>query len=196
MNPIAHFQDLKQLTAGITGYEPGNPQEAGDRSVMLSLLRTHGDLLDRTNQVAHFTGSAWIVNRERTKTLMVYHNLYRSWSWTGGHADGEADLLSVAMREAVEETGVTQVIPLLEEIFALDILPVWSHMRKGLFVPSHLHLNATYLLEADETDLLVVREEENSAVKWVPLQEVNRYSVEPDMHAVYDKLSERLHNFK
>jgi len=164
--------------------------------VMLSLLRTHGDLLDRTNQVAHFTGSAWIVNRERTKTLMVYHNLYRSWSWTGGHADGEADLLSVAMREAVEETGVTQVIPLLEEIFALDILPVWSHMRKGLFVPSHLHLNATYLLEADETDLLVVREEENSAVKWVPLQEVNRYSVEPDMHAVYDKLSERLHNFK
>ena len=188
----SHQTDLAWLRAFIRAYQPIGTQEESDREVMLSLLERHDDLLDRRNRVAHFTGSAWIVNRERTKTLMVYHNLYRSWSWTGGHADGEADLLSVAMREAIEETGVKAVKPLESGIYALDILPVWSHVRRGVFVPSHLHLNAAFLLEADEADPLTVCEGENSGVMWVPLTEVNHHSVEPDMHPVYDKLTHRL----
>jgi 8-oxo-dGTP pyrophosphatase MutT (NUDIX family) len=183
---------MKALEHAVRAYEPQNLQEAGDKAAIISCMEVFGNLLDRSNLVAHFTGSAWIVNRERTKTLMVYHNLYRSWSWTGGHADGEADLLSVAIREALEETGIMKVKPLFEGIFALDILPVWSHMRKGLFVPSHLHLNAAFLVEADEADPLAVREEENSDVKWIPIDDANRYSTEPDMHPVYNKLTMRL----
>lgn len=181
-----------QLAEAIRAHAPVNPQEAEDQAVMLRLLETWDDLLDRSNPVAHFTGSAWIVNRSRTKTLLVHHDLYRSWAWTGGHADGEADLLSVAMREAMEETGVTSVVPLGEGIATLDILPVWSHVKRGRFVASHLHLNAAYLLEADEDEPLVIREGENSGVMWVPLGEVERFSTEPDMYPVYEKLTRRV----
>ena len=68
------------------------------------------------------TASAWVVNRERTKVLMVYHNIYNSWSWLGGHADGETDLLSVAVREVKEEAGISNVRPVSEEIFFPGIL--------------------------------------------------------------------------
>jgi len=179
----------EQLAVHIRAHQPVNPQEMEDQAVMLRLLDTWDDLLDRANPVAHFTGSAWIVNRARTKTLLVHHNLYRSWAWTGGHADGEADLLSVAMREALEETGLKGVSPVFTDIATIDILPVWSHVKRGRFVASHLHLNAAYLLEADESDSLSVREGENSGVMWVPLDEVNRYSTEPDMFPVYEKLT-------
>ncbi len=181
-----------QLAGHIRAHRPFNPQEAEDQRVMLRLLDTWDDLLGRANPVAHFTGSAWIVNRARTKTLLVHHDLYRSWAWTGGHADGEADLLSVAMREALEETGLKAVVPILPDIATIDILPVWSHVKRGRFVASHLHLNAAYLLEADENDPLTVREGENSGVKWVPLDEVDRYSSEPDMYPVYEKLTRLL----
>lgn len=183
--------NLNRLAVELQAYEPTCAQELGDRAAMISCLPAFSDILDR-NLVAHFTGSAWIVNKERTKVLMVYHNLYQSWSWTGGHADGEADLLAVAMREAVEETGVSQVMPVFDGIFALDVLPVWSHVRRGVFVPSHLHLNAAYLLEADEADALSVCADENSGVAWIPLDEVHAHVSEPDMLPVYDKLMARM----
>lgn len=61
---------------------------------------------EESGVVGHFSASVWTVNKERTKTLMVYHNIYNSWSWIGGHADGEEDLCAVAMRELTEETGL------------------------------------------------------------------------------------------
>ena len=87
-------------------YIPANEQEENDKRLMLQFLRENDDAFLRTNETAHFTASSWIVNGGRDKVLMVYHNIYNSWSWTGGHADGEEDLLTVAMREAQEETGV------------------------------------------------------------------------------------------
>ncbi len=93
------------------------------------------------------------------------------------------------MREALEETGLKGVSPVFTDIATIDILPVWSHVKRGRFVASHLHLNAAYLLGADESDSLSVREGENSGVMWVPLDEVNRYSTEPDMFPVYEKLT-------
>ena len=90
----------------IANYRPFNEQERRDKQVILDFLDNNGDAFLRSNLVAHMTASAWIVNPERTKTLLVYHRIFDSWSWTGGHADGEEDLLAVALREVREETGV------------------------------------------------------------------------------------------
>mgnify|MGYP002545656489 CR=1 FL=1 len=95
-----------ELERQLAAYHPCCEQEAVDRDVMLHFLRENTDAFTRENLVAHFTASSWIVNSSRTHALMAWHNLYRAWSWTGGHADGETDLLSVALREAREETGV------------------------------------------------------------------------------------------
>ena len=89
----------------IKAYEPVNEQETRDKEIMLKYLASGEDCLTRENLSAHFTTSIWTVNKERTKTLMVYHNLYDSWSWIGGHADGMEDLCAVALKELQEETG-------------------------------------------------------------------------------------------
>ena len=101
----------------IIAYRPRCEQEARDKAVILDFIVKNPDAFLRTNLIAHMTASAWVVDREREHVLMVYHNIYDSWSWTGGHADGERDLLSVAVREVREETGVQHVRPVTEDIF-------------------------------------------------------------------------------
>ena len=180
------------LLSDIRNYKPINEQEERDKAVMLDFMTNNPDCLNRSNQVAHFTTSIWTVNKERTKTLMVYHNIYNSWSWIGGHADGEENLSKVAMRELQEETGVKNAKLVSDDIFSLEILTVDGHMKKGVYVPSHLHLNITYLAEADEKEMLLVKEDENQAVKWWTFEEALKVSTEPWMvERVYKKLIEK-----
>ena len=182
-----------ELTEQIRNYRPDNEQEAADREVILSFLDENEDAFERENRIAHMTASAWVVNGERTKVLMVYHRIYDSWSWTGGHADGETDLLAVAVREVREETGIKKVIPVSEDIFSLETLTVDGHEKRGNYVPSHLHLNLTYLLEADETEPLTVCEDENKGVAWFTLDEALMASTEPwFVERIYAKLNEKL----
>lgn len=177
----------------IQNYKPFNEQEARDKEQMLMFMTQHPDYLERSNAIAHFTASMWTINKERTKTLMVYHNIYDSWSWIGGHADGEEDLCAVAMREFQEETGVKHAKLVSTDIFSLETLTVDGHMKKGKYVPCHLHFNVTFLAEADESEQLTVREEENQAVKWWTFEEALKASTEPWMvEHVYKKLMEKI----
>lgn len=121
-------------------------------------------ILTRDKPDAHITVSAWIMDRDRKKVLMAYHNLYQSWAWLGGHADGDADLKAVALKEIREESGLESVRFVTEDIFSLEILTVDGHEKRGSYVPSHLHLNVTYLLEADPELPLRIKEDENSEI--------------------------------
>lgn len=177
----------------IQNYKPFNEQEARDKEQMLMFMTQHPDYLERSNAIAHFTASMWTVNKDRTKTLMVYHNIYDSWSWIGGHADGEEDLCEVAMRELQEETGVKHAELVTTDIFSLETLTVDGHMKKGKYVPCHLHFNVTFLAETDESEQLTVQEEENQAVKWWTFEEALKASTEPWMvEHVYKKLMEKI----
>ena len=176
----------------IQKYTPVNQQEEQDQKLFLKYMENCSDYLDRENQIAHFTASIWTINPERTKTLMVYHNIYDSWSWIGGHADGMEDLRSVAMRELQEETGVRDAALLGGDIFSLESLTVNGHVKRGRYVPSHLHLNVTYLAEAREQEALIVNADENQAVKWWSFEVALRVPNEPWMIThVYKKLVEK-----
>lgn len=180
------------LEAALRAYRPWNEQEENDRSVMLEMLRAGQELFTRDNRTAHFTASSWIVDAEREHILMAYHNIYQAWAWTGGHADGEKDLLAVALREANEETGV-HARALSPGIFSLEILTVDGHIKKGAYVPSHLHLNITYLLEADRSEPLKVKPDENEAVRWFTKEDALKNCREKWMvERVYSKLNEKL----
>ena len=180
---------LRQIAA----YEPRGEQEEVDRRAMLRALVKDPACFDRT-ATSHFTASAWVVDPSRELTLLVYHNIYRSWSWIGGHADGDHDLCAVALRELAQETGVGggAVLERPRGIFSLEALPVAGHMRKGRYVGSHVHLNVTYLVVADPAAALRVCPDENAGVRWVPLDQVESVSSEPWMcEWVYQKLVER-----
>ena len=181
------------IVADIEKFCPSCSQEERDKRVLLDFIAKNGDAFLRTNLIAHMTASAWVVNASRDKVLMVYHNIYHSWSWTGGHADGDEDLLSVALRECREETGVKTVRPVTGDIFSLEALTVDGHEKRGQYVPSHLHMNVTYLLEADENEPLRVCEGENSGVKWFSLDEALQASTEPwFVERIYKKLNGKL----
>lgn len=172
----------------IENYTPYNDAEKKDKELILHCIHKFHDILTRDNSVAHITSSGFVINKTKDKVLMIHHNIYNSWAWTGGHADGDADLLSVAIKEAKEETGVKTIHPITSEIFSIDILPVLGHIKRGNYVSAHLHLSMAYLLEADEDELLIIKADENSAVKWIPIGEVSLYCSEPHMQKVYEKI--------
>ena len=180
------------LRRKIENYIPYNCEEEKDKEIMLKYMDTFDDVLTRDNEIGHFTSSCWIVNKDKTKVLMVYNNIYDSWSWTGGHADGESDLLKVSLKEAKEETGLVNVNPLYEDIFSIEVLGVDGHMKNGKYISSHMHLNRTYLLSADENEVTHIKADENSDVKWFELDEAVKVSNEPYMKKIYSKLNEKL----
>lgn len=185
--------DTDDLRANIEKFNPYNEQEEVEKRIMLKYIDDFDNVLTRQNEYGHFTSSAFILNKERTKILMIYHKIYNSWAWTGGHSDGDSDLLYVAMKEAKEETGITNVKPIKDDIYSLEIINVNGHEKRGKYVESHVHLNVTYLLEADENEEIRIKEDENSGVKWIPIDEITKYSSEPWICSrVYQKIIDKM----
>ena len=173
-------------------YIPKDAREESEKREILSLAeREGGRLLLRECSYAHMTASSVIVNRNRTKMLMAFHKIYQSWAWTGGHADGDGDFEAVARREAQEETGIQNLKKLGAGAASIEVLPVWAHQKHGQMVASHLHLNVSYLFEADDTLPLRIAEDENSAVGWIPIAQLEEYVREKDMMPIYQKLLNR-----
>lgn len=178
----------------LQAFQPANEQEAADRDLILSRLETDPAVFDRSS-VAHMACSIWTVDPAFTKTLLVYHNIYDSWSWIGGHADGQADLAAVALRELEEETGVhgARLVPCGPgNVLSCEVLTVDGHVKRGAYVSSHLHLNVTYLAVADPAEHVRIKADENSSVKWVGLDEAVALSSEPWIReCIYRKLIEK-----
>ena len=189
---------MKDLITQLENYIPFNEQEENDRRVLLEMLKeVDREYYTRNNETAHLSASAWVVSPDRTQVLMAYHNIYHSWSWLGGHADGERDLLKTALREVREESGIQNVKPVSEDIFSVEILTVDGHEKKGKYVSSHLHLNVTYLLEADPNDPVFVKPDENSSVGLFERNKAIEMSSEPwFQQRIYSKLNQKLEQFE
>ena len=183
---------MEKLIAQIENYSPFNEQEVRDKEQILAFLRSGAELFTRDNPVAHLTASAWVVSPDRSQVIMVYHNLYKSWSWMGGHADGDHDLLHVAKKEVMEECGLEELTVVSPEIISLEILCVDGHEKKGKYLSSHLHLNVTYLFEADPAQPLRIKPDENSGVAWVKAEDVAQKTNEPWFRdRIYSKLQQK-----
>lgn len=183
---------MKELYNQINSYEPLTEKEKNDKDVIMEFMKNNDNCLLRDNKIAHFTTSAWIVNKKRDKVLMIFHNIYNSWAWVGGHADGDSNLLHVVKKEIEEETGITNLKQLYDGIYGLNIVTVESHIKRGNQVNAHLHFDIEYLFEADENDKLRIKEDENSNVGWIPIHEVNKYTTEEKMKPIYDYLISKL----
>lgn len=173
-------------------YVPYNEQEREDISLMIKAEDIFGDILTRDNKFCHLSSSVFIINKNHTKVLCVYHNIYKSWGWVGGHADGDDDMLYVAQKEAREETSLKNFKVLSTMPISVEILPVKSHIRKGKYVPAHQHLNVTYLFEADENDYIHILEDENSNIAWLTFDELITKAVDPSTKPIYEKIVEKI----
>lgn len=184
--------NLREL---IEKYVPFNEQEENDKEVILKAIDTFQDVLTRDNKFMHFSASSVIVNKEKTKTLVVYHKIYNSWVYPGGHADGESNLLEVAKREAWEETGL-KLEPVNKDIFALQTCPVKSHIRNEKYVSAHTHYDVVYLFEADENAKISFREDESKGIKWIPLEETTSEEMADFSRPIFEKIIKKLEKIK
>lgn len=176
----------------IENFEPFDDKEKKDKEVMLNYIKNTEDVLTRNNEIAHMTVSAWITNKDKNKILMIYHNIYNSWAWVGGHADGDDELVNVARKEAEEETGIKNLSLLKEGIYGLNIITVDNHIKRGKEVNSHLHFDIEFIFEANEDDYIRIKEDENSGVKWIDLDKVETSSTEEKMKPIYHRLIEKM----
>ncbi|QSE95963.1 NUDIX hydrolase [Fulvivirga lutea] len=159
----------KDLLDKINNYSPEDNDEQLFRANFLEFISNNKNCFERSLLKGHITGSAWIVNQTYDKALLTHHRKLDKWLQLGGHADGETDIIKVAKKEAKEESGLSNLRLLSEDIFDIDIHTIPE--RKG--IPEHLHYDVRFLFQAvDHVPLLI--NHESKALKWVPLKELNQ----------------------
>ena len=183
---------MSKTTQMLKTYVPYNEQEKQDIALIIKAEKLFGDILTRENPYCHLSASAFIINKQHTKVLCIYHNIYNSWGWVGGHADGDDDMLYVAKKEAAEETSISNFKVIGDMPISVEILPVKSHIKRGKYVAAHLHLNVTYLIEADENQTIHIKEDENSNIGWLKFDELIEKCTDDYMKPVYKKIVERI----
>lgn len=163
-----HRQDLiRKLEA----YSPEFEEEKKFRASLLTFIEKNSACFERTLQEGHITGSGWIVNESRSKALLTHHRKLDKWLQPGGHADGDADIVRVATKEVVEESGLGSVRLISSAIFDIDI-----HLIPGFgATPEHLHYDVRFLFEADEAEPLTITRESKD-LAWIALNQLRYYT--------------------
>lgn len=154
------------LIEAIQHYQTSYPQEASFKDQFLELL-LHPRSFYRDHLPGHITGSAWIIDEQRNFTLLTHHAKLNKWLQPGGHADGDENILHVALREAEEETGLKNFTLLHSSVFDLDI----HIIPKRNDFPEHLHFDIRILLGASKDENFIISDESHN-LAWVPLKEL------------------------
>jgi ADP-ribose pyrophosphatase YjhB (NUDIX family) len=160
------------LVSKLQTYKPDNDIEQSYQNEILSYIQSSRTYLSRTDFNAHVTGSAFVISKDRKFLLLTHHKKLDIWIQLGGHCDGKPDILKVAWREVIEESGLTSAKPISEEIFDLDIQKIPSRKDE----PSHRHMDIRFLFEADKDQSIIKQDEEAKQVKWVALDDVKNYT--------------------
>ncbi len=144
------------------------PEHAATAERILAFIREVPDCFCRSHAAGHITGSAWLVDPQNERVLLTLHRKLGRWLQPGGHADGEADTLSVALREAEEESGIAGICPLETAIFDVDIHEIPARPAAG--EPAHLHYDIRYLLRAPSCQYRV--SSESADLGWFTAEEL------------------------
>lgn len=176
-----HRKELLQL---LKDYQPRFMDEMGFVTRSLSYIEQHEDCFYRELWPAHVTGSAWVVNPDRSRVLMMHHKKLNQWFQPGGHADGDADIVRVALKETEEETGISaEDIKLVDgSIFDVDIHSIAPYGND----PEHEHIDVRFLLEVDDS-IAVPGNDESHEVLWIDLLNVSHYNRNRSTYRMLEK---------
>lgn len=174
--------DRDKLVSFLSDYNTPHAEEDSFINRFLELLNNKS-CYERTHLPGHITGSSWIVDPGKSKALLVHHAKLNKWMQPGGHADGDENILRVALKEAEEETGLQRLKIISGAPFDIDIHVI--PQRKDF--PEHFHFDVRFLLEADPDDLIQVSEESHD-VKWIDLTELEQYTQDRSVLRMKDKL--------
>lgn len=177
-----HRQFLHRL---LDSYHTNDAHEASMLADISAFVDEHEDCFERSLQKGHITGSAWIVDPAFSQTLLLHHRKLDRWLQPGGHSDGDANTLEVALREAREETGLSSIRPHSEAIFDVDIHRIPARKTE----PEHLHYDVRFLLLADPDEPLA-RNDESNDLQWFKLEDIQQVTDEESVLRMVRKLQQ------
>lgn len=172
------------LLKKLYSYSSTDPHEEQMRKKIIRFIEDYDDCFERTLLVGHITASALIVNKQKTHTLMTHHEKLEKWLQLGGHSDGDSNSLNVAMREALEESGLKTIKPISEEIFDVDVHEIPARKQE----PAHFHYDIRFLFEADDTEGLCITTESKD-LQWIPLKRIEEYTTEESVLRMIRKVN-------
>lgn len=171
----------KTLIELLEKYTPA-PQEADSKQNILFFIESNPNCFDRTLEVGHITGSAWLVNKSGDKALLMHHRKLDKWLQLGGHADGESDILSVALKEAQEESGIQNIEPVMNDIFDIDIHKIPSNSKER----EHFHYDVRFLLQV-KSDEDFLSNQESKELRWISKNKKELPTNEESVTRLFDK---------
>lgn len=176
--------DRSSLLTALRNYRTVYDEERAFISRFIELLQ-HPRAYQRDHLPGHITGSSWIINNDGSKVLLVKHAALHKWLQPGGHADGDENVLRVALREANEETGLKDLVPVGQGFLDIDIHSIPA--RKDLSFPQHDHYDVRFLFQADEAEKLQISDE-STDLKWIELRNLENFNAEPSILRLRSKL--------
>lgn len=160
--------NIKEL---LENYTSNFIEENLNKNRMLAFLSSCDNAFDRSNINGHFTASAFVLNKDKTKFLLMHHRKLNQWFQPGGHADGNSDLLKVAIKETLEESGISNILAINEDIYDIDVHLIPANSTQV----AHYHYDVRFLLQSNNDTL--IKNEESNALAWVPLNSYEKYSI-------------------
>ena len=167
----------------LDGYLKTFPAERENVEQMVSFIESHTDCFERSLSTGHITGSAWLMDENYARALLTHHRKLDRWLQPGGHADGQSDVLAVAMREAEEESGLREIEPVSDSLFDIDIHLIPARGNEA----EHFHYDCRFLLRSVGSDQYSVSEESHD-LAWIPLVDMSRYTTEVSITRMVDKV--------
>jgi 8-oxo-dGTP pyrophosphatase MutT (NUDIX family) len=175
---VPHRRLLLDLLAR---YRPADEQDRAQAARLIDFVKREPACFDRACPEGHVTGSAWLVDPTGRHVLLTHHRKLDMWLQLGGHADGSGDVLSVAMREAREESGLSPIEPALADVFDVDVHPIPA--RPG--EPAHFHYDVRFALRAGRTDFQV--SEESHSLAWIEIDKLSDRTTERSLLRMAEK---------
>ncbi len=170
------------LLALLAAYVPADGADAVTRDQIVQFVEDQPDCFCRHLWAGHITGATWLLDSTGQRVLLTHHKKLNRWLQPGGHADGDPDILAVALNEAHEETGLEGIRLVKEGIFDLDIHSIPARGE----VPQHLHYDIRFLVQTSESEDFVVSDESH-ALAWFSGEELIRKDLDESIQRMHRK---------
>ena len=158
---------MYDLTLMVKQYAPESLEENQSRRKILSFLNDGNNQFCRSNLDGHMVGSGVLIHRPTQRILMNHHKILDKWLCFGGHADGEKNMIEVAQREVIEESGIHNIRQTSTNIFDIDVHNIPNNPKKK--EPEHIHYDVCYLFETKDENFHISNESVD--LKWCNLQD-------------------------
>ena len=172
----------KYLINLLNSYFPSCKEEIKFKTQMLNFIDTYNDCFERSLIDGHITGSAWLVNRDQSKALLMHHSKLGNWYQLGGHSDGDPNTLEVALKEAREESGLSSLIPISKFIFDIDIHLIPESPKNK----AHYHYDVRFLLQTTE-DEEIRANHESKQLLWISKDQNSLPTSNPSIIRMFNK---------